>query len=244
MTLNGSPPPLRREVATITGAGSKLVQYETTPLPLPSDTTPNPAILTHKWWRDFSSLPFGDLHAVAQPNYLLEDIFFFNHHLHQALTFSSRFVQNVAVSSDYDQEEDTLEADGEDSSYALHLNLFVGNLHSSVDSAQLTGLFESVGQIEGAKSFELLRAASFELHNAVEVDLRVQSFPSICLFIFAKLTLYLYISLVIDLRRSFAIADSAISFLPSGYLHPITVIYELTYGETAMKQGINHCAFD
>ncbi|KAL0555480.1 hypothetical protein IC582_009427 [Cucumis melo] len=62
--------------------------------------------------------------------------------------FSSRFVRNVAVSSDYDQEEDTLEADGDDSSYAPDLKLFVGNLPFSVDSAQLAGLFESAGQVE------------------------------------------------------------------------------------------------
>lgn len=33
-------------------------------------------------------------------------------------------------------------------------------------------------------------------------------------------------------------------FCPPGFLHPITAIYELTYGETEMKQGINHKAFD
>ncbi|XP_038905951.1 29 kDa ribonucleoprotein A, chloroplastic [Benincasa hispida] len=62
--------------------------------------------------------------------------------------FSSRFVRNVAVSSDYDQEEDTLEADANEASYAPDLKLFVGNLPFSVDSAQLAGLFESAGQVE------------------------------------------------------------------------------------------------
>lgn len=62
--------------------------------------------------------------------------------------FSSRFVRNVAVSSDFDQEEGLLDGDGDDSSYAPDLKLFVGNLPFNVDSAQLAGLFESAGQVE------------------------------------------------------------------------------------------------
>ncbi|XP_023538708.1 29 kDa ribonucleoprotein, chloroplastic-like [Cucurbita pepo subsp. pepo] len=62
--------------------------------------------------------------------------------------FFSRFVRNVAVSSDFDQEEDVLDVDGDDSSYAPDLQLFVGNLPFTIDSAQLAGLFESAGQVE------------------------------------------------------------------------------------------------
>ncbi|XP_022144753.1 29 kDa ribonucleoprotein A, chloroplastic-like [Momordica charantia] len=62
--------------------------------------------------------------------------------------FSSRFIRNVAVSSDFDQEEDVLEDSGDDRSYASDLKLFVGNLPFSVDSAQLAGLFESAGEVE------------------------------------------------------------------------------------------------
>ncbi|CAK9325966.1 unnamed protein product [Citrullus colocynthis] len=40
-------------------------------------------------------------------------------------------------------------------------------------------------------------------------------------------------SSIVELRSNAVEAD----------LRPITVIYELTYGETEMKQGINHCAF-
>ncbi|KAG6580608.1 RNA-binding protein CP29B, chloroplastic [Cucurbita argyrosperma subsp. argyrosperma] len=61
---------------------------------------------------------------------------------------SSRFVRNVAVSSDFEQEESIFESDGDESSYAPDPKLFVGNLPFSVDSAQLAGLFESAGQVE------------------------------------------------------------------------------------------------
>ena len=67
--------------------------------------------------------------------------------------FFSRFVRNVAVSSDFDQEEDVLDVDGDDSSYAPDLQLFVGNLPFTIDSAQLAGLFESAGQVERVEVF-------------------------------------------------------------------------------------------
>ncbi|XP_007027347.2 PREDICTED: 29 kDa ribonucleoprotein, chloroplastic [Theobroma cacao] len=63
---------------------------------------------------------------------------------------SSRFVRNVAISSEYGQEEDLFGSDdGEEApSFSPDLKLFVGNLPFSVDSAQLAGLFESAGNVE------------------------------------------------------------------------------------------------
>lgn len=61
---------------------------------------------------------------------------------------SSRFVRHVAVSSDYDQEEDLLSDEGDEPSFSPDLKLFVGNLPFSVDSAQLAGLFETAGNVE------------------------------------------------------------------------------------------------
>ncbi|XP_027363463.1 29 kDa ribonucleoprotein A, chloroplastic isoform X1 [Abrus precatorius] len=63
------------------------------------------------------------------------------------LSFSSRFVPRVAVSSEFDQEEDVL-SDGDSPSFAPDLKLFVGNLPFSVDSAQLAELFENAGNVE------------------------------------------------------------------------------------------------
>ncbi|KAK8512368.1 hypothetical protein V6N12_032088 [Hibiscus sabdariffa] len=66
-------------------------------------------------------------------------------------SFSSRFVRNVAVSSEYGQEEDSFgsDEDGEEApDFSPDLKLFVGNLPFSVDSAQLAGLFESAGNVE------------------------------------------------------------------------------------------------
>ncbi|KAB2630868.1 29 kDa ribonucleoprotein A [Pyrus ussuriensis x Pyrus communis] len=58
---------------------------------------------------------------------------------------SSRFVRNVAVSSEFEQDEEVLSDDGEASP---DLKLFVGNLPFSVDSAQLAGIFESAGNVQ------------------------------------------------------------------------------------------------
>ncbi|KAK8553809.1 hypothetical protein V6N12_030792 [Hibiscus sabdariffa] len=66
-------------------------------------------------------------------------------------SFSSRFVRNVAVSSEYGQEEDLFgsDEDGEEApDFSPDLKLFVGNLPFSVDSAQLAGLFGSAGNVE------------------------------------------------------------------------------------------------
>ncbi|XP_039042162.1 RNA-binding protein CP29B, chloroplastic-like isoform X2 [Hibiscus syriacus] len=66
-------------------------------------------------------------------------------------SFSSRFVRNVAVSSEYGQEEDLFgsDEDGEEApDFSPDLKLFVGNLPFSVDSAQLAGLFGSAGNVK------------------------------------------------------------------------------------------------
>ncbi|GMI71237.1 hypothetical protein like AT2G37220 [Hibiscus trionum] len=66
-------------------------------------------------------------------------------------SFSSRFVRNVAVSSEYGQEEDLFGSDGdgeEAPDFSPDLKLFVGNLPFTVDSAQLAGLFGSAGNVE------------------------------------------------------------------------------------------------
>ncbi|GLT25688.1 hypothetical protein SLA2020_008000 [Shorea laevis] len=60
----------------------------------------------------------------------------------ESLPRSSRFVRNVAVSSEYEQDEE------EPPSFSPDLKLFVGNLPFSVDSAQLASLFENVGNVE------------------------------------------------------------------------------------------------
>ncbi len=60
---------------------------------------------------------------------------------------SPRFVRNVAVSSDYDQDEEVLSDVGEQR-FSPDLKLFVGNLPFNVDSAILAGLFEQVGNVE------------------------------------------------------------------------------------------------
>ena len=67
-------------------------------------------------------------------------------------TLSSRFARNVAVSSEFDQEEDLL-SDEDAPGFAPDLKLFVGNLPFTVDSAQLAGLFESAGNVEMVEVF-------------------------------------------------------------------------------------------
>ncbi|CAG7902707.1 unnamed protein product [Brassica rapa] len=67
--------------------------------------------------------------------------------------YPSRFVTHVAVSSDFEVEEDDMFADDgsppqERSSFSADLKLFVGNLSFDVDSAQLAQLFESAGTVE------------------------------------------------------------------------------------------------
>ncbi|KAF7804448.1 29 kDa ribonucleoprotein A, chloroplastic-like [Senna tora] len=63
-----------------------------------------------------------------------------------SLSFSSRFLPNVALSSQFDQDE--ILSEGDEPSYSPDLKLFVGNLPFSVDSAQLAQLFEGAGNVE------------------------------------------------------------------------------------------------
>ncbi|KAK9289372.1 hypothetical protein L1049_007527 [Liquidambar formosana] len=65
----------------------------------------------------------------------------------QSLSSSSRVVRNVAVSSEFEQDEDVL-SDGGGASFSPELKLFVGNLPFNVDSADLAGLFERAGNVE------------------------------------------------------------------------------------------------
>ncbi|KAK9153957.1 hypothetical protein Sjap_001437 [Stephania japonica] len=60
---------------------------------------------------------------------------------------SSRFARRVAVSSEFDQEEDVSGEENEPD-FSPDLKLFVGNLPFSVDSAQLAGLFEQAGNVQ------------------------------------------------------------------------------------------------
>lgn len=66
----------------------------------------------------------------------------------RGLSSSSRFVRNVAVSSEFEQDEDVLSDEGEGEDFSPDLKLFVGNLPFSVDSAQLAELFERAGNVE------------------------------------------------------------------------------------------------
>ncbi|KAF4382171.1 RNA-binding protein CP29B, chloroplastic [Cannabis sativa] len=59
----------------------------------------------------------------------------------------SRFVRNVAISSEFDQDEE-VSSDGGERNFAPDLKLFVGNLPFNCDSAQLAGLFERAGNVE------------------------------------------------------------------------------------------------
>ncbi|KAK9126666.1 hypothetical protein Scep_015512 [Stephania cephalantha] len=60
---------------------------------------------------------------------------------------SSRFARSVAVSSEFDQEEDVSGEENEPD-FSPDLKLFVGNLPFTVDSAQLAGLFEQAGNVQ------------------------------------------------------------------------------------------------
>ncbi|OVA10113.1 RNA recognition motif domain [Macleaya cordata] len=59
----------------------------------------------------------------------------------------SRFVRNVAVSSEFDQEEEVSSDEGEQN-FSQDLKLFVGNLPFNVDSAELAELFERAGNVQ------------------------------------------------------------------------------------------------
>ncbi|KAK2401247.1 28 kDa ribonucleoprotein, chloroplastic [Trifolium repens] len=102
-----------------------------TSLALPSLFTKNPQC--------FSSLPSLSLNPNFKP--------FSISSVSLRSTLSNRFVSRVAVSSEFDQEEDTFD-DGDRRSYSATQRLFVGNLPFSVDSAQLAEIFENSGNVE------------------------------------------------------------------------------------------------
>jgi nucleolin len=59
----------------------------------------------------------------------------------------ARFVRNIFVLSEFDQEEKVL-SNGNKLRFSPDLKLFVGNLPFSVDNAQLAGLFESTRNLK------------------------------------------------------------------------------------------------
>lgn len=66
---------------------------------------------------------------------------------------TSRFVRNVAISSELDEEveegeEDSIDSAAEERRFSPDLKLFVGNLPFNVDSSVLAGLFEQAGNVE------------------------------------------------------------------------------------------------
>lgn len=65
----------------------------------------------------------------------------------------SRFVRNVAISSELEEDVDEGDDSGFDSgaeeqNFGPELKLFVGNLPFTVDSSVLAGLFEQAGNVE------------------------------------------------------------------------------------------------
>jgi nucleolin len=107
-----------------------------TSLALPSLFTKNPLCSSPQC---FSSLPSLSLNPNFKP--------FSISSVSLRSTLSNRFVSRVAVSSEFDQEEDTFD-DGDRRSYSATQRLFVGNLPFSVDSAQLAEIFENAGNVE------------------------------------------------------------------------------------------------
>ena len=83
-------------------------------------------------------------------------------------SLASRFVPNVAISSEFDQEEEVL-SDGEEPNYSPALKLFVGNLPFSVDSSQLAELFEGAGSVEMVEVYLALKFGFFLL-RIVEIS--------------------------------------------------------------------------
>ncbi|KAJ9694432.1 hypothetical protein PVL29_010094 [Vitis rotundifolia] len=111
-------------------------------LVLPSLSLPKTLAISKPTSLSFFSLPFSRSSLKLRSNSIS-----LSPSSRGFLTLSSRFVRNVAVSSDYEQDEDVLSDDGEPS-FSPDLKLFVGNLPFSVDSAGLAGLFEQAGNVE------------------------------------------------------------------------------------------------
>ncbi|XP_022767341.1 RNA-binding protein CP29B, chloroplastic-like [Durio zibethinus] len=105
--------------------------------------------------------------SSSNPRPISLSLFSFSHRLHakplfssalqsfevltkRSASYSSKFVRNVAVSSEYHQEEELFGSDDVEgaTSFSPDLKLFVGNLPFSVDSAQLADLFGSAGNVE------------------------------------------------------------------------------------------------
>ncbi|GAU48474.1 hypothetical protein TSUD_405670 [Trifolium subterraneum] len=106
-----------------------------TSLALPSLFTKNPLCSSPQC---FSSLPSLSLNPNFKP--------FSISSVSLRSTLSNRFVTRVAVSSEFDQEEDTFDEDRR--SYSATQRLFVGNLPFSFDSAQLAEIFDNSGNVE------------------------------------------------------------------------------------------------
>jgi len=102
-----------------------------------------PSLFTKNSPQCFSSLPSLSLNPNFKP------FSFSSVPLRPSLSISHRFISRVAVSSEFDQEEDTLDdGDGDTPSYSANQRLFVGNLPFTVDSAQLAEIFENAGNVE------------------------------------------------------------------------------------------------
>ncbi|GMN39158.1 hypothetical protein TIFTF001_008393 [Ficus carica] len=87
----------------------------------------------------------------------------------RGLSSSSRFVRNVAVSSEFEQDEDVLSDEGEGEDFSPDLKLFVGNLPFSVDSAQLAELFERAGNVEMVEHLNIVEMVE-HLNNVEMVE--------------------------------------------------------------------------
>ncbi|KAL2934722.1 RNA-binding protein CP29B chloroplastic [Bienertia sinuspersici] len=94
-----------------------------------------------------SSLPFFSFLSSSSASKTSPDSLSFPS-LKRYETISSRFVSNVAISSEYEQEEDVMGDEREQANFSPDLKLFVGNLPFNVDSAELAGLFGSAGTVE------------------------------------------------------------------------------------------------
>ncbi|CAN6929870.1 unnamed protein product [Brassica oleracea var. botrytis] len=119
--------------------------------------------------------------------------------------YPSRFVTHVAVSSDFEVEEDDMFADDdsppqERSSFSADLKLFVGNLSFDVDSAQLAQLFESAGTVEMVeviydKVSGRSRGFGFvTMSTAAEVEAAAQQFNGYV----RRLLLFFIVSLLVE----------------------------------------------
>ncbi|KAG6511555.1 hypothetical protein ZIOFF_029623 [Zingiber officinale] len=94
-----------------------------------------------------SSLSFAPPKSVARINFASFRSYTSLPFLRKAPTLGSGIVPKVAVSSGLDQEEH-VELSGGEAEFSPDLKLFVGNLPFNIDSSQLAGLFQRVGNVE------------------------------------------------------------------------------------------------